>query len=152
MLIQLISLILGLLFGFGAMAQPQPYSVPVDSDYPKNVYWGDTHLHTRNSADAYSLGNMSLSPADAFRFAQGQELIAHNGMRVQLRRPLDFLVVSDHAEYLGGYYRFNVGDSLVTETSAGKQWQGYLEEGDPVKLLAAFTASMSDPENNYPSP
>ncbi|MFP6795198.1 MAG: DUF3604 domain-containing protein, partial [Pseudomonadales bacterium] len=74
--IQLSSLILGLLFGFGAMAQPQPYSVPVGSDYPKNVYWGDTHLHTRNSADAYSLGNLNLTPADAFRFARGQELIA----------------------------------------------------------------------------
>ena len=139
-------------YAFAAVADGKPYSVPVDADYPKSVYWGDTHLHTRNSADAYSLGNMNLSPADAFRFAQGQELIAHNGMRVQLRRPLDFLVVSDHAEYLGGYYRFNVGDSLVTETSAGKQWQGYLEEGDPVKLIAAFTASMSDPENNYPFP
>ena len=76
---------------------------PVDADYPKNVYFGDTHLHTRNSADAYSLGNLNLTPADAFRFAQGQELTAHNGMRVQLRRPLDFLVVSDHSEYLGGY-------------------------------------------------
>jgi hypothetical protein len=95
---------------------------------------------------------MNLSPADAFRFAQGQELIAHNGMPVQLRRPLDFLVVSDHAEYLAGFYRFNVGDSLVSDTAAGKQWQGYLEEGDPIKLIGAFTASMSDPENNYPFP
>ncbi len=137
---------------FTAQSAEPPYSAPVDADYPKNVYWGDTHLHTRNSADAYSLGNMNLTPADAFRFAQGQELIAHNGMRVQLRRPLDFLVVSDHAEYLGGYYRFNVGDSLVNETSAGRQWQGYLEEGDPVKLIRAFTASMADPKNNYPFP
>ena len=139
-------------FSFSAQSDEAPYSVPVDADYPKSVYWGDTHLHTRNSADAYSLGNMNLSPADAFRFAQGQELIAHNGMPVQLRRPLDFLVVSDHAEYLAGFYRFNVGDSLVSDTAAGKQWQGYLEEGDPIKLIGAFTASMSDPENNYPFP
>ena len=139
-------------FSFSAQSAEPPYSVPVDADYPKSVYWGDTHLHTRNSADAYSLGNMNLSPADAFRFAQGQELIAHNGMPVQLRRPLDFLVVSDHAEYLAGFYRFNVGDSLVSDTAAGKQWQGYLEEGDPIKLIGAFTASMSDPENNYPFP
>ena len=132
-------------FSLAAQSDEQPYSVPVEADYPKSVYWGDTHLHTRNSADAYSLGNMNLTPADAFRFAQGQELIAHNGMRVQLRRPLDFLVVSDHAEYLGGYYRFNVGDPLVSDTAAGRQWQGYLEEGDPTKLIGAFTASMSDP-------
>lgn len=135
-----------------AQTGEKPYSVPVDADYPKSVYWGDTHLHTRNSADAYSLGNMNLTPADAFRFAQGQELTAHNGMRVQLRRPLDFLVVSDHAEYLAGYYRFNVDDPLVSDTAAGKQWQGYLEEGNPTKLIGAFTASMADPENNYPFP
>ncbi|MFN2168041.1 MAG: DUF3604 domain-containing protein, partial [Anaerolineae bacterium] len=128
------------------------YSAPVGKDYPRNLYWGDTHLHTRNSADAYSLGNMNLTPADAYRFAQGQELVAHNGMRVKLRRPLDFLVVSDHAEYLGGYYRFNVGDPVVVGTAAGEQWRGYLEEGNPAKLIGAFTASMADPEHNYPFP
>ena len=152
--IQLIILILGLLFGFDATAQPQPqpYSVPVDSDYPKNVYWGDTHLHTRNSADAYSLGNLSLSPADAFRFARGQELTAHNGMQVQLRRPLDFLVVSDHAEYLGGFYRFNVDDALVRGTDAAKKWQDFIDAGEISKVYATFVASMQDPENNPPLP
>ena len=128
------------------------YSKPVNQDYPKNVYWGDTHLHTRNSADAYSLGNMNLTPTDAFRFARGEKVIAHNGMPVRLRRPLDFLVVSDHAEYLGGFYRFNVGDPLVTSTAAGGQWKGYLESGDVVKLISAFSASMSDPANNFPLP
>ena len=130
----------------------EPYSPAVGKDYPTRVFWGDTHLHTRNSADAYSLGNMNLTPADAYRFAQGQEVLAHNGMKVKLRRPLDFLVVSDHAEYLGGYYRFNVGDPHVVDTAAGKQWQGYLEEGDPAKLISAFAASMADPKNNYPFP
>ena len=128
------------------------YSKPVGNTYPQTVYWGDTHLHTRNSADAYSLGNMHLTPADAYRFAQGQAMTAHNGMQVQLRRPLDFLVVADHAEYLGGYYRFNVNDPQVVGTRAGEQWSQYLKEGNPNKLIAAFTASMSDPENNYPFP
>jgi len=136
----------------GSAAQEGEYSRFAGRDYPQNVYWGDTHLHTRNSADAYSLGNMNLTPADAFRFAQGQEVVAHNGMNVKLRRPLDFLVVSDHSEYLGGYYRFNVGDPLVKDTEAGRQWQGYLKEGDPTKLIRAFTASMADPEHNYPFP
>lgn len=133
---------------FAGAALADNYSPAVGNDYPQEVFWGDTHLHTRNSADAYSLGNMNLTPADAYRFARGQEVVAHNGMTVKLRRPLDFLVVSDHAEYLGGYYRFNVGDPSVKSTDAGKQWQGYLDEGDPGKLIGAFTASMSDPENN----
>lgn len=126
------------------------YSKPVDSDYPKNVYWGDTHLHTRNSADAYSMGNMNMTPAQAYRFARGEEMVAHNGMRVQLRRPLDFLVVSDHSEYLGGFYRFNVSDPVITGTAAGKQWAEYMAAGDYVKMFSAFVDSMRDPENHPP--
>ena len=140
----------------GIMSSPgwtqEEYSGPVTSTYPQNVYWGDTHLHSRNSADAYSLGNMNLTQADAYRFARGQEMTAHNGMQVKLSRPLDFLVVSDHAEYLGGYYRFGVDDPLVTDTATGRQWAGYEAEGDPVAMIRAFTASMSDPDNHYPFP
>ena len=135
----------------GAMADA-PYSAPVGKNYPQNLYWGDTHLHSRNSADAYSLGNMNLTPADAYRFARGEELTAHNGMRVRLRRPLDFLVVSDHSEYLGGYYRFNVGDPLVVDTETGGLWSKFIAEGDPTRMMGAFTASMDDPENNPPFP
>ena len=145
-------LLVGLLGQQAVAETDKPYSSPAGEDYPQNVYWGDTHLHTRNSADAYSLGNMNLTPADAYRFAKGQATVAHNGMTVKLKRPLDFLVVSDHAEYLGGYYRYNVGDPIVTETSAGGQWSGYIAEGDPAKMMASFVNSMQDPENNYPFP
>ncbi|MGI9328578.1 MAG: DUF3604 domain-containing protein [Pseudomonadales bacterium] len=131
---------------------PKPYSKATQQDYPQNLYWGDTHLHSRNSADAYSLGNMNLTPADAYRFAKGQALTAHTGEPVQLLRPLDFLVVSDHAEYLGGYYRFNVGDPLVRNTAAGKQWQQFIEEGNPTRMMASFTGSINDPENHPPFP
>lgn len=139
-------------FASGLAHGDEPYSPPVDADYPQNVYWGDTHLHTRNSADAYSLGNMNLTPADAYRFARGDELTAHNGMRVKLRRPLDFLVVSDHGEYLGGYYRFNVGDPLITQTETGKNWQRWRDEGRGGLLISAFTGSMDNPAENPPFP
>jgi hypothetical protein len=137
---------------YSATSYGDEYSPPIGVDYPQHVFWGDTHLHTRNSADAYSLGNHNLTPVDAYRFAKGQELMAHNGQKVKLRRPLDFLVVSDHSEYLGGYIRFALNDPLVMQTKAGKQWTDYLEQNDPVKMIRAFTASMSDPENNYAFP
>ena len=141
---------LGLLLPLIGMANE--YSKPVASDYPKNVYWGDTHLHTRNSADAYSMGNMNMTPAQAYRFARGQEMIAHNGMRVQLRRPLDFLVVSDHSEYLGGFYRFDVKDPLVMDTVAGRRWADYVAEGDYASFFSAFVDSINEPENHPPFP
>lgn len=127
-----------------AQAEDGEYSPGVDKDHPKNVYWGDTHLHTQNSADAYSLMNTMLSPDDAYRFARGEELTAHNGMRVRLRRPLDFLVVSDHASYLGGYYRFFKGDPLVVDTEVGKRWSSY---ENPGAMFGEFTGSINDPEN-----
>ncbi len=135
-----------------AAQSDQTYSRPAAQSYPANVYWGDTHLHSRNSADAYSLGNMNLTQADAYRFAQGQTYTAHNGMQVRLRQPLDFLVVADHAEYLGGYYRFGVGDPLVTRTETGQLWSQFIADGNPSRMMAGFTGSMSDPDNNPPFP
>ena len=129
-----------------AIAEPSSqaiYSPGVGKDFPRNVYWGDTHLHTRNSADAYSLGNNNLSPDDAFRFARGQQLTAHNGMPARLRRPLDFLVIADHASYLGAYYRFDKGDPLVVNTEVGKRWSGYTENS---QLFAEFVGSIDQPD------
>ncbi|MEM1432592.1 MAG: DUF3604 domain-containing protein [Pseudomonadota bacterium] len=70
---------------------------------PTQLLWGDTHLHTNNSFDAFLNGNKSVTPDDAYRFAQGEPVVhAYTRTRVQLETPLDFLVVSDHAEFLGG--------------------------------------------------
>lgn len=135
-----------------AAAAAAEYSPGVGKDYPQRVFFGDTHLHTRNSADAYSLGNLNLTPADAFRFARGQEIVAHNGMRVKLRRPLDFLVVSDHAEYLGGYYRFGVNDPIVRDTVVGRAWAELAQAGDTVRMMMSFTGSITDPDNHPPFP
>jgi hypothetical protein len=77
------------------------YSPYINKSFPQQVFWGDTHLHTTYSADAGMVGNFNLGPADAYRFAQGEQIQANNGMQVKLVRPLDFLVVSDHAEYKG---------------------------------------------------
>ena len=69
-------------------------------DFPNGVYFADTHLHTSYSTDAGMVGNI-LGPEEAYRFARGEEVIQSHGLRARLRRPLDFLVISDHAENLG---------------------------------------------------
>jgi hypothetical protein len=71
-----------------------------DSNLAEGVYWGDTHLHTSYSTDAGMMGN-TLGPEEAYRFARGEEVLTSHGLRARLIRPLDFLVVSDHAENLG---------------------------------------------------
>jgi len=67
-----------------------------------NLYWGDTHLHSSYSFDAFMNGNKTADPDTAYRWAKGQPVIhPYNRARVQLARPLDFLVVADHAELMG---------------------------------------------------
>ncbi len=67
------------------------------------LLWGDTHLHTNQSFDAFLNGNVSVTPDMAYRYARGEPIVAaYNRTRVQINTPLDFLVVTDHAEFLGG--------------------------------------------------
>lgn len=68
----------------------------------KNAYFGETHLHTSFSLDAYIGGNRML-PSDSYRFAKGEEMTM-NGKKHKLERPLDFAAVTDHAEYIGEMY------------------------------------------------
>ncbi len=68
----------------------------------KDAFFGETHLHTAYSLDAY-LGGTRLMPSDAYRFAKGQE-VEVNGKKIIISKPLDFCAVTDHAEYLGEMY------------------------------------------------
>ena len=104
------SVILSLLVGFSitAFAQDTPpptdkkieYSPYPSKTFPNRVYFGDTHLHTSYSTDAGMTGT-TLGPEEAYRFARGETVIQSHGLRAKLQRPLDFLVVTDHAENLG---------------------------------------------------
>ena len=68
----------------------------------KNVYYGETHIHTAYSLDAFIGGNRQ-TPSDAYRAAKGAT-VSINGLPHKLRRPLDFAAVTDHAEYIGEMY------------------------------------------------
>lgn len=69
----------------------------------KNLYWGDLHVHTAYSLDAYGYGTVA-TPADAYRFAKGAPLELPDGRSMQLARPLDFTAVTDHAEWFDLLY------------------------------------------------
>ena len=73
--------------------KPNPNSI-------KNAYFGDLHVHTENSFDAYAFGTTS-SPADAYKYAKGVAIKHPTGYQVQLSRPLDFYAVTDHGVFLG---------------------------------------------------
>ena len=76
------------------------YSPYAGRNYPDQVFFGDTHFHTNLSFDAGLVGT-TLGVDEGFRFARGEKVISNTGQPVQLIRPLDFLVITDHAELIG---------------------------------------------------
>jgi hypothetical protein len=88
----------------------------------RNLYWGDTHLHSSASLDAYAYGNRSIDADTSFRFAKGAP-VRHptEDVRIRLDRPLDFLVVSDHAEYAGVISRIFADDELIRQGENGRR-------------------------------
>jgi hypothetical protein len=84
--------------------QSDNYSPFARQTFPNRVYFGDTHLHTAYSADA-GLAGARLGPDAAYRFAKGEAVVSSLGVPARLQRPLDFLVVADHAENLACRWR-----------------------------------------------
>ena len=97
-----------------------------------HLYWGDTHLHTSYSVDAYSTGNHTVDPDAAFRFARGEPIISpRSGDKIMIDRPLDFLVVSDHAEMLQLQVRLEEKDPDYLSTPTGKLFYDMIQAGNP---------------------
>ncbi len=117
-------------FSIGTPAQePVEYSPFVDQSFSQQVFWGDTHVHTTYSPDAGMVGNFRLGPAEAYRFARGEQIEANNGMQAKLVRPLDFLVVADHAEYMGLMPLLRGADRRILADPVGRRWYDWFKEG-----------------------
>jgi hypothetical protein len=128
-------------------ANPEVYSPYVGQDFPQNVYWGDTHLHTNLSFDAYGDGNIRLGPDVAYQFAKGEQVPGHDDLPVKMSIPLDFIVIADHAEYMGVVQGVNTGDPLLAATEPGARWSKMAQEG---RLLEVFGEMVNDGATNQP--
>jgi hypothetical protein len=107
--------------------------LPVVGSNPlREAYYGDIHLHTSYSLDAYLGGASQVDPDMAYRFARG-DVVEFLGQPMQRREPLDFLAVTDHAECLGVFNELNDPNSLVSRSEAGK-------------LLSAVVEAMTGPD------
>lgn len=123
------------------------YSPWQGQDYPNQVFWGDTHLHTSVSLDANLFGARDLGPEQAYRFARGETVTATNGMQARINQPLDFLVVSDHAEYLGLMPLIRAGDPAILGNDTARDWRRILAAGD----MIGFGRMMLDIGASYAS-
>lgn len=87
----------------GIKKQQQPLSFFVaspESNADRQAFFGDLHVHTTYSLDAFAFGTVA-TPSDAYRYAKGDAIRHPGGFDVQLRDPLDFYAVTDHAGFLG---------------------------------------------------
>ena len=110
-----------------AVIKPE-YSPYAGRSYPTRPLFGDTHLHTAVSVDAGTLNRVGQE--DAYRFARGEEVLSTGGLRAKLARPLDFLVISDHAEMYGLMPQLLAGDPEILSTERGREWYAALTSGN----------------------
>lgn len=101
----------------------------------RNAYFGDLHVHTGFSFDAY-IFNVRATPDDAYRYARGETIRHALGYDVRLTdEPLDFMAVTDHAEYLGVLPAMNDPTSPLSKIPYAPD----LFSPEPSKIQAAFT-------------
>ena len=110
------------------------YSPYAGRNFPGRPLFGDTHLHTAMSFDAGMFG-CKLGPVEAYRFAKGEEVTSSTGQRVRLSRPLDFLVVADHSDFMGLAPDFLGGKPEVLADPTARRWFELVRDG---KVSQAF--------------
>ena len=159
------TVILSLVLIASAQAQHTPppskekvtYSPYPEQTFPNRVYFGDTHLHTGYSADAGMVG-CTLTPEDAFRFSRGELVTSSHGLPVKLPRPLDFVVVTDHAENLGLAPAIAESNAELLKSAWGKKIHGLAKSGTAEgagmafdMFVQALTIDNIDPLKEFPT-
>jgi len=122
-----------------------------------NVYFGEQHLHTVNSPDAYSMGTRN-TPDDAYLFAKGEAIKKNtSGEMVQKKTPYDWAAITDHAGYMGVFPQLSDPDSELRKRGKDDPIVKKLLSGDPkqgdeafAELAAGFVVNKPYPLFNDP--
>src|SRR5512132_4508152 len=102
----IIILTLNLAGAVAAFAAPNP---------ERDAYFGEEHIHTSWSVDAWQYGNRVTGPDDALKYAQGQTIKHPLGYDIKIDTPMDFMGVTDHSEYVGVTREANTPGSPVSK-------------------------------------
>jgi hypothetical protein len=143
---RLAAALLSSLVAQGAVGEAPAFSPHTGNVHPTRVYWGDTHLHTALSTDAFGFG-VRLGPEEALQFASGQAVQSSHGLAARLARPLDFVVLADHAESIGLMVRVRDGDPELMKDPKARKWNAQMNGGP--EGLAAIKAMMLESKSRY---
>jgi len=118
----------------------------VEPTYPTRAWFGDTHVHTGWSADA-GLDGAVTSPEDAFRMARGEEVKSNTGQMAKLRRPLDWMVITDHSDGMGTINEIRAGNPEMLADPTIKRWSEAMNSGDEKRNHAAVLEAIDMQSN-----
>ncbi|MEM9063582.1 MAG: DUF3604 domain-containing protein [Pseudomonadota bacterium] len=123
------------------------YSPYAGRNYPTRPLWGDTHLHTSASLDAFGFGD-KLDADAAYRFALGEEIRTSSGQRVRLSRPLDWLAIADHSEFSGIGVALYEGNPRVIVDDQTRRWNQMMQRGgkDSIQAVIELVTAMGKGE------
>ena len=127
-------------------AAAEPARPPANPE--RNVYFGCVHIHTSYSFDAFTNGTRT-TPEDAYAWAQGKPIHAFPGSpEMQIQTPLDFYMVSDHAEYLGVFKEMAHPNSPLSKHPMAPR----VLSSDPAVAMQAFAEILRNTSQGHPDP
>ena len=106
--------------GQPAQGQAAPAEERVEKNPDRNAYFGEEHIHTSWSVDAWLMGNRLTGPDDALKYAQGQTIKHPLGYDIKIDTPMDFMGVTDHSEYVGVTKEANTPGSALSKLPAAQ--------------------------------
>lgn len=123
----------------------------------RDAYFGETHVHTSWSLDAWLLGNRVTGPADAYKYFKGEPIKHPAGYDIKIRTPLDWAGVTDHSEYVGVIKYANDPTSPVSKLPAAQPLRinpdkPLLEEGNRIFNYAAKVLMGGPPVKSLMNP
>ncbi len=130
-------------------APKKEYSPFVNDHFPTRPLFGDSHLHTSWSGDAGMLGG-KLGPDEAYRSARGETVTSKDGWLVKLPRPLDWIVVADHAENLGLADFISRSDPICLANEMCKRWHDLVRSGEGFQAFTEFVRGAEVDQINEP--
>ena len=118
-----------------SQVEPPPEKLTVARNENRTVFWGDLHIHTSLSYDAYTLGVRAM-PDEAYTYMKGGTIEHGMGYAIRAKRPLDFGAVTDHAEFLG------VARELGKNSASENSLREVMETGNPLRITLNFLVTV----------
>jgi hypothetical protein len=138
------------LLGAAAAAGTALLPVYAADDYPQKALFGDTHVHTGWSADA-GMDGAVLAPVDAYRLARGEQVTSNSGIKVQLKRPYDWFMITDHSDGMGTINQIVDGNPEMMANPILKRWGEAIQKGGEAAAAAKSELIRMQSNGQLPS-